>query len=273
MLQLRTTRKTAAATSAADRTTPPSTAVQEKDEPGATARRDGFLMALTLGSGATDAICFLALGKVFSAFMTGNLVFLGLRISGTPGPVVHSILTPLCAFAVGVVCATLIVNPTRGSQVWPRRVTVALSVTAFAELCFVGLWLAVSGHPSVLVTDILLGLSALGMGVQTAAVFSLGIQGVFTTAATATLAVLMGDTAHWSNTRPDRRVLAGILAALVAGAALGGALVVHARSYAPLLPLLASSSVVVIAALAFHDTHSATQEFGRRGSRPGGVPS
>jgi uncharacterized membrane protein YoaK (UPF0700 family) len=254
MLQLRATRKAAAGTPVAEGTTLSATAVQEEGKPGATARRDGLLMALSLSSGATDAICFLALGKVFSAFMTGNLVFLGLRISGTPGPVVHSILTPLCAFSVGVLCAALIVNPTRGSQVWPRRVTVALSITACANLCFLGLWLAVSGHPSVLATDVLLGLSGLGMGIQTAAVFSLGIQGVFTTAATATMTVLMGDAARWSTTRPDRRFLAGILVALVAGAACGGALVVHARSYAPLLPFLVSSSVVVIAAIASHDT-------------------
>jgi len=32
--------------------------------------------------GAIDAISFLALGKVFSAFMTGNIAFLGLRVAG-----------------------------------------------------------------------------------------------------------------------------------------------------------------------------------------------
>lgn len=41
--------------------------------------RDLLLMALTFSSGAIDAISYLALGKVFTAFMTGNLVFLGLR--------------------------------------------------------------------------------------------------------------------------------------------------------------------------------------------------
>jgi uncharacterized membrane protein YoaK (UPF0700 family) len=39
--------------------------------------RDLLLMALTFSSGAIDAISYLALGKVFTAFMTGNIVFLG----------------------------------------------------------------------------------------------------------------------------------------------------------------------------------------------------
>jgi uncharacterized membrane protein YoaK (UPF0700 family) len=95
----------------------------------------------------------------------------------------------------------------------------------------------------------LLGISALGMGFQTAAVFSLGIQGVFTTAATATFTVLSGDSAHWSNTEPERHRLAALLVMLTLGAVAGGLLMVHAREFAPLLPLCASALVVVIAAL------------------------
>jgi len=40
--------------------------------------RDRLLYALTVSSGAIDAISFIALGKVFTAFMTGNIAFLGL---------------------------------------------------------------------------------------------------------------------------------------------------------------------------------------------------
>jgi uncharacterized membrane protein YoaK (UPF0700 family) len=198
-------------------------------------------------------MCYLALQGKFSAFMTGNLVFLGLSISDAPSPELHTILSPLAGFAIGVVVATLILNPIRGSLVWPKRVTPVLALTALAHLGFFGLWLAVSGHPSVPTGDVLLGVSALGMGLQTAAVLALGIHGVFTTAATATLAVLMGNAAHWSKTRPDERVLAGVLIALLAGAACGGVLVVHLRSLAPLLPLLTTSAVVAIAAIAFTD--------------------
>jgi uncharacterized membrane protein YoaK (UPF0700 family) len=48
--------------------------------------RDSLLVTLTFSSGAVDAISFLALGKVFSAFMTGNIAFLGIRLAGAPAP-------------------------------------------------------------------------------------------------------------------------------------------------------------------------------------------
>jgi len=54
--------------------------------------RNKLLLLLTLSSGAVDAICFLGLGKVFTAFMTGNFVFLGLRIAGAPGPHIVSVI-------------------------------------------------------------------------------------------------------------------------------------------------------------------------------------
>ena len=48
-----------------------------------TTARDLRLVALTFSSGAVDAISFIALGKVFTAFMTGNIVFLRLGIGRT----------------------------------------------------------------------------------------------------------------------------------------------------------------------------------------------
>jgi uncharacterized membrane protein YoaK (UPF0700 family) len=210
--------------------------------------RDRLLMALTFSSGAVDAICFLALGKVFTAFTTGNFVFLGLRIAGAPGPDVISVVVSLAAFGAGVFLATRIVNPTRGSGVWPSRVTYALAGSAIGHAAFLIVWLAVGGRPSLASADVLLALSALAMGVQTGAVFSLGVQGVFTTAATATTTLLAGDSTHWSETAPDRRRLAGILVALLAGAVAGGLLIVHARDVAPVLPLALTALVATTAA-------------------------
>jgi uncharacterized membrane protein YoaK (UPF0700 family) len=129
-----------------------------------------------------------------------------------------------------------------------------LSVTVLAQAAFAALWLSVGGHASLTGTYFLLGISALGMGFQTAAVFSLGIQGVFTTAATATFTVLSGDSARWSTTKPERHRLAGLLTALAVGALAGGVLMVHARDFAPLLPLCASAVVVMTAAARFPAT-------------------
>src|SRR6202162_2214400 len=91
--------------------------------------RDLLLHALTVSSGAIDAISFLALGKVFSAFMTGNIAFLGLRVAGASAPGAVAILTSIGAFAAGVYLSTRILKPSEGSGMWPRLVTVALGVS------------------------------------------------------------------------------------------------------------------------------------------------
>src|SRR6266481_5528442 len=98
--------------------------------------RDLLLNALTISSGAVDAISFLALGKVFSAFMTGNIAFLGLRVAGASAPGAVAILVSLVAFALGVYLSTYIVNPSEASGIWPGRVTVALSVSLIAHAVF-----------------------------------------------------------------------------------------------------------------------------------------
>src|SRR6202140_1921714 len=82
--------------------------------------RDLLVNALTVFSGAVDAISFLALGKVFSAFMTWNIAFLGVRLAGAGGPGVVAILVSMAAFAVGVYLSTQIVQASEGSGKWPQ---------------------------------------------------------------------------------------------------------------------------------------------------------
>jgi uncharacterized membrane protein YoaK (UPF0700 family) len=100
--------------------------------------RDWLLFALTVSSGAVDAISFLALGKVFTAFMTGNLVFLGMAIArSAAAPNISAVLVPMAGFALGIYLATLVVMPetvTPDSEqsaklVWPPRVTYALGLS------------------------------------------------------------------------------------------------------------------------------------------------
>src|SRR5216684_3771045 len=109
--------------------------------------RDLLLKALTVSSGAVDAISFLALGKVFSAFMTGNIAFLGLRVAGAGGPGVVAIFTSMGAFAAGVYLSTRIVKHSADSGIWPQRVTVALGVSLIPHAAFLAVWFATNGQP------------------------------------------------------------------------------------------------------------------------------
>jgi uncharacterized membrane protein YoaK (UPF0700 family) len=209
--------------------------------------RDLLLVGLTFASGAVDAIAFLGLDKVFSAFMTGNLAFLGFVFAGSNDPDLPRVAVALVSFALGVFVAVRIVRRTRESGIWPRRVSIALGVAVVAQTAFAVCWLVTSGHPSGDVGDLLIGLSALAFGMQSAAVMSLDVKGIFTTAATATMIMLMSDEAGWSRSKAEVARFAAILVSLVAGAAAGAFLIFHARSYAPLLPLFAMSLVVATA--------------------------
>ena len=210
--------------------------------------RDLLLNALTVSSGAVDAISFLALGKVFSAFMTGNIAFLGLRVAGASAPGAVAIITSMLAFAVGVYVSTRIVKPSEGFGMWPKRVTISLGTSLIAHAAFVAIWFSQGGQPSTDVAHVLLGLWGFAMGMQSAAVRTLHVEGVFTTAATATIIVLMGDLANWPATAEERRRLAGVLVSLFLGATAGGLLLVHALIYAPLLPFVITFATVAIAA-------------------------
>jgi uncharacterized membrane protein YoaK (UPF0700 family) len=203
--------------------------------------RDLLLIALTVSSGAVDAISYLSLQGTFSAFMTGNLVFLGLRLVRTEGSQFLPVIVALIAFAAGSYVGTLMTNSEKPG-LWPRRVSAALGVTAACQLLFLVIWMEIAGQPRTLALSLLLALSGLAMGVQTAAVRSLQVKGIFTTAATFTLVAFMGDLAG-SRPIPELPRVAGVLLGLVLGAALGALCLRYVPIYAPVLPLVITLAV------------------------------
>ena len=233
--------------------------------------RDWLIGALTVSSGAVDVISFLGLGKIFTAFMTGNIAFLGMGIAGYPGaPRIVSVLASMAGFAGGIYLATRIVTPSRqgaahaGKQptgvVWPQRTTFALGISLLAHLCFLVIWFATSGRPGESAIPVLLAVWALAMGMQSAAVRRLNVGGVFTTAATATFIFLVGDFANRPLTGDERRRLVGVLASLVIGATAGGLLLRYAPIFAPALPLIITAGVVATAARVFRYRDEAGEE-------------
>ena len=210
-----------------------------------------MIMALTVSSGAIDAISYFALGKIFTAFVTGNFVFLGLLAAGSGTQSLVSVVVSIALFAVGVYLATRIIGPSKGSGAWPRRATAALGFTAVAQACFVAVWVVAGGQPlGGGVVAVLIALWALAMGIQTGTVLSLGLPGVFTTAATATLTYLMSDVAHPRSSAAEKWRLAGLLVSLFVGATVGALLLAYAHTYAPAFPLVVTVLVVATAAIA-----------------------
>src|SRR5258708_5385680 len=99
-----------------------------------TTARDVLLVALTVAAGAVDAISYFGLGKIFSAFMTGNMVFLGFGIANIEGPDVVPVIVALSMFTagayVGLRFTTLRSNE---SGLWPPAVTALLVLVAVFE--------------------------------------------------------------------------------------------------------------------------------------------
>src|SRR5262245_14004621 len=60
-----------------------------------------LLLGLTVVTGIVDAVSIIALGRVFVANMTGNVVFVGFAIAGVPGFSLAASLLGLLGFLVG----------------------------------------------------------------------------------------------------------------------------------------------------------------------------
>jgi uncharacterized membrane protein YoaK (UPF0700 family) len=206
--------------------------------------RDSLVVALALTTGAVDAVTFLLLGKVFASVMTGNMVLLGLAAGQRDGSLAINGSLTLAAYSLGVVSGGALARPARdGQPAWPRRVTVTLAVELVLLAGFSGGWLATAEHPSGASRLVLLALVCAAMGMQATAVRRLGPMS--STYLTSTLTGVLEGLAL--RRRPaDWPRSAGILLALVIGAALGslGALrapaVVPVAVMVPLAVVLAS---------------------------------
>src|SRR2546428_12642668 len=79
-----------------------------------------LLLALTVTTGLIDAVSVLGLGRVFTANMTGNVVFLGFALARVPGFSLVRSLAALAAFLAGAVIGGRLAIRLRGLR--PRWV-------------------------------------------------------------------------------------------------------------------------------------------------------
>jgi uncharacterized membrane protein YoaK (UPF0700 family) len=213
--------------------------------------RDALLVALTVAAGAVDAISYLGLGGIFTANMTGNMVLLAIAVGSGAGPQALRAGVSLIAFSAGVFVSARIIRAPQAASLWPRRITTTLTVVALLQGGVLAGWLATSAHPSGAVEGGLIALSALAMGAQGSAIRTMNVSGVSTTWLTGTLVGLVTQIAVRSGSRGEKALRAGVLIALLAGAAAAAVLLTKARSLAPILPLALTVSVVVVASVAF----------------------
>jgi uncharacterized membrane protein YoaK (UPF0700 family) len=216
--------------------------------------RNRLLIGLSFSAGIVDMIAYLALGKVFTAFQTGNLVFLGLGIvghgpTGIILPNFRWVIASFLLFGLGAMVSARIVEPEQSkTTAWPKRVTVALLITAVSQVAFLVGWIATSGHPTGAAGATLIAIMAFGMGVQIHAARSLQVPDVSTTAATATWVTFVSDIATNSLRGKGRFLRLQSMIAMILGAAVGAYFIDNARTFVPALPLIITLLTMVIAA-------------------------
>jgi uncharacterized membrane protein YoaK (UPF0700 family) len=186
-------------------------------------------VALTVATGAMDAISFLALGGVFTSVMTANLSLLGISLGAQDPARARDAAVAVAGFIVGALLSARIVRGERPA----RRTRWALGVEVLALGGLWAGWATTGGHPGGGARLWLLAVAALAMGGQSGLVRAVGPSGMSTTYLTGTLTGLLVDVARDGRMRWFSLAL---LAALVVGAALGGLLVTHAAPAAPALP-------------------------------------
>jgi uncharacterized membrane protein YoaK (UPF0700 family) len=153
-------------------------------------RRHAFLLGLTAAAGALDALAFLHLGKVFSSFQSGNVLFVGLGIGNGNGGLVVRAGAVLVAFFLGAAVGARLI----GTRLSPRGAVVELRITAIEAgllALFAALWLAMGSpddHPAARVA--LLAVGATAMGIQASLSLAHKVPNVMTVALTATVAAL-----------------------------------------------------------------------------------
>ena len=148
-------------------------------------RRDRMLLVLTAGAGCADALGYLGLGHVFTANMSGNTALLGLHVTQGDGAAALRSLTALLAFGLGLAIGAWIAGQSRGGP-WPRAVTRALAVETAILAAFAIASSALGMDRGGLQNHALIALSAIAMGMQSAAVWHLGVPGIATTYLTGT---------------------------------------------------------------------------------------
>jgi len=204
--------------------------------------RDLLVVALTLVSGATDAVGFTRLGGVFTSVMTGNMVLLGISAGRRDGSLaIHTGVAFLCYVAGTLLGGRIAGRPRPDQALWPREVTIALYVELAVFAIFTVVWEATGAAPGTTAALCLLGVNAVALGMQSGAVLRFGVNGLSTTYLTGTLTTVIASLSSGRSTKVSGRSVA-VLCALVAGAALGAVLALHAPREAPLalvVPLIA----------------------------------
>jgi uncharacterized membrane protein YoaK (UPF0700 family) len=180
-----------------------------------------LLCLLATVTGTFDAISYLGLHRVFVANMTGNTVLVGLHAGQGDWLNALRVALALVGFAAGIATGGLLILRER------LRLTTALAAEAIMLVIVAVIWVAAGTAPQRAALYALVLLSSSAMGLQSAAIHSLKVPDVLTTAITNTFAAFtLGLLPRLvPNNEQHHPILlqAAVCATYVVGAGIGGA--------------------------------------------------
>ena len=218
--------------------------------------RSGLLLALAFAAGYIDALSYLGLNRVFTANMTGKTVLLGIALAELDGDAIRRSILALAGFLAGAAAGAWIVERDHSDCLWPWSVTLALTFESALLFAFAAGWYFVHEPLGTATsTAALIVLSALAMGVQSAAVIRLEITGIATTYLTGTLtnlvALLMGRSRRKSKSFRHSALLATVWIVYIGGVVVAAVDLPRNLVLTLLMPAVLIMVVATIAALVF----------------------
>lgn len=183
------------------------------------------LLLLTASTGCIDAVSYLALDRVFTGNMTGNVLFIGFSLVGAGTAPILNYAIALGGFALGSMIGGRIVGQSakKGLPTASRAVLIAGAALIVASAIY---WLIVDtlSNPALLTITAILSLV---MGAQVSAVKPVGNSDVTTIVVTNTLANLARDSRLAGGTGRNWFPRLAAIIAMGIGAAIGAAVHLH----------------------------------------------
>lgn len=180
-----------------------------------------LMLTLTFCTGICDAIGYLALDRVFTGNMTGNVVILGMAIGQADDLPIAGPLIALVCFVVFAGIGGRLVR--RHPDGWPTPVSLIFGVVAVA-LAAVAAWSAfveIRAQPEAMIAA---GVIAAAMGLQAAAARHVGVKDVTTVVVTSALTGLAVDFRHPDPAKDLWKRRTASVAMILAGACVGAVL-------------------------------------------------
>jgi uncharacterized membrane protein YoaK (UPF0700 family) len=206
-----------------------------------------LLLMLSVTTGLVDAVSVLGLGKVFTANMIGNIVFMGFAMAGTPGFHVVPYLIAIAAFVGGALVAgrTGIAPRDQALSRWIIR-SALIEAAALWTTAAIAMGFDVATQTPSTRLYAIIALTVQAMGYRNATVRQLKVPDLTTTVLTLTLTGLAADSSAAGGSNPNwpRRMAAVV--AIFAGALVGALLV---SSFGIAGPLVITGAVVLLATL------------------------